>query len=237
MELLEHLRFAARNFISRRIFAVLRNYCCGDVLDVGGWNFYHAARKQRVPFSSWTVLENRADRLPQLSDGRVKVVLGDGCAMDFADESFDTVLCIHVLEHVFEPLRMVKEIQRVLKRGGHAIFLAPQTANLHMAPDHFQNFTRFWCLKSAETTGMSVEAMVPLGGAWLGTGSRLFHFLLHMIRAHGYTYPEARRNFWFYALFPLACVVIGIAIPLCLLLSLGDMEEEAPNHCVVMRKA
>jgi hypothetical protein len=106
-----------------------------------------------------------------------------------------------------------------------------------MAPDHFQNFTRFWLLEAAEKTRMVIEVSVPFGGAWLGTASRLFHFLLHMIRVPGYTYPEARRNFWFYALFPLACVAIGIAVPLCLLLSLGDMEEEAPNHCVVMRKA
>ncbi|MDQ2657631.1 MAG: methyltransferase domain-containing protein [Bacteroidota bacterium] len=45
--------------------------------------------------------------------------------MPFADESFDCVLCNHVLEHVTDDIAAMKEIARVLKPGGFAILLVP----------------------------------------------------------------------------------------------------------------
>jgi SAM-dependent methyltransferase len=43
----------------------------------------------------------------------------------FPDDSFDTVLCSHVLEHVADDHRALCEIRRVLKPGGQAIILVP----------------------------------------------------------------------------------------------------------------
>ncbi len=43
----------------------------------------------------------------------------------FEAESFDAVLCNHVLEHVNDDLRAMGEIARVLKPGGYAILLVP----------------------------------------------------------------------------------------------------------------
>jgi SAM-dependent methyltransferase len=41
------------------------------------------------------------------------------------DESFDTILCSHVLEHVPEDGQALKELFRVLKKGGDAILQVP----------------------------------------------------------------------------------------------------------------
>lgn len=46
-------------------------------------------------------------------------------ALPFPDESFDLVVCSWVLEHLAEPERALAEIGRVLVRGGHWVFLAP----------------------------------------------------------------------------------------------------------------
>lgn len=43
----------------------------------------------------------------------------------FEDNHFDVVLCNHVLEHVQDDLRALKEIQRVLRPGGWAILQIP----------------------------------------------------------------------------------------------------------------
>ena len=43
----------------------------------------------------------------------------------FADNTFDCVMCNHVLEHVEDDLSAVKEILRVLKSGGWAILQVP----------------------------------------------------------------------------------------------------------------
>ena len=45
--------------------------------------------------------------------------------MPFADNTFDAVLCNHVLEHVRDDIQAMKEINRVLKPGGFAIMQVP----------------------------------------------------------------------------------------------------------------
>lgn len=42
-----------------------------------------------------------------------------------ADESFDAVLCNHVLEHVADDRRAMREMVRVLQRGGWALLQVP----------------------------------------------------------------------------------------------------------------
>lgn len=55
----------------------------------------------------------------------------DMLQMQFADQSFDLVIANHVLEHVDDDVRALKEIRRVLKPGGYAILQTPYSAKLH----------------------------------------------------------------------------------------------------------
>lgn len=43
----------------------------------------------------------------------------------YEDEKFDFILCSHVLEHVSDDLKAMKELFRVLKTGGKAIVMVP----------------------------------------------------------------------------------------------------------------
>lgn len=45
-----------------------------------------------------------------------------GESLPFKDASFDTVLCLNVLDHTIEPGRVLDEIRRVLPRSGRLLF-------------------------------------------------------------------------------------------------------------------
>jgi SAM-dependent methyltransferase len=49
--------------------------------------------------------------------------------IQYPDESFDAICCSHVLEHVPDDRRAMREICRVLKSSGWAILLVPITAD------------------------------------------------------------------------------------------------------------
>lgn len=58
-----------------------------------------------------------------------KFVVGNAMATNFEAESFDIVVCSEVLEHVPQPEKILKEINRILKRGGLAIISTPNADN------------------------------------------------------------------------------------------------------------
>lgn len=50
--------------------------------------------------------------------------------LPFDEQFFDTVTCLDVIEHIFDPRNLIKEISRVLKTEGIAIISSPNTRHL-----------------------------------------------------------------------------------------------------------
>lgn len=48
--------------------------------------------------------------------------------IQYPDDSFDVIYCSHVLEHVQEDVKAMRELRRVLKPDGWAVLLVPITA-------------------------------------------------------------------------------------------------------------
>jgi SAM-dependent methyltransferase len=233
---LNRLIYKARDFASRRMFAEMRRYCHGSVLDVGGASFIVTAKAKKIRYETWTTLEVVEGSKPQVNDPNFRLVIGDGCAMPFANGQFDVVLNIQVLEHTFEPFTMFKEIVRVLKPGGRAIFLIPQTATIHLAPHHYQNFMRYWIIEACRRTGCTIVKLQPMGGWWSSLASRCIYFFWTVFRKAGNSRTEYKRNWLFYFLFHFMALYTVLSFPIYLLFSLGDLTEEPNNHLVVIRK-
>ena len=53
-------------------------------------------------------------------------VKADICNLPFKDNSFDVVFCNHVLEHISDDTKAMKELYRVMKPKGWGIFQVPQ---------------------------------------------------------------------------------------------------------------
>lgn len=56
-------------------------------------------------------------------------VKADICKLPFDDESFDIILCNHVLEHIPDDTTAMMELYRVMRKGGWGIFQVPQDLN------------------------------------------------------------------------------------------------------------
>ncbi|EGV44130.1 SAM-dependent methyltransferase [Bizionia argentinensis JUB59] len=53
-------------------------------------------------------------------------VKADICDLPFEDNSYDIILCNHVLEHIPDDTKAMQELFRVMKPGGYGIFQIPQ---------------------------------------------------------------------------------------------------------------
>ena len=62
-------------------------------------------------------------------DSPIADVTADIINLPFNDNSFDVIFCNHVLEHVQDDTRAMKELFRVMKKGGMGIFQVPQDLN------------------------------------------------------------------------------------------------------------
>ena len=69
-------------------------------------------------FKNWTY--TTTDLNSPLAD-----IKADLCNLPFKDETYDLILCNHVLEHIIDDIKAMKEIYRVLKTGGKAILQIP----------------------------------------------------------------------------------------------------------------
>jgi ubiquinone/menaquinone biosynthesis C-methylase UbiE len=60
----------------------------------------------------------------------IATVKADICNLPFESDSFDVILCNHVLEHILDDTKAMQELFRVLRPGGMGIFQIPQDLNL-----------------------------------------------------------------------------------------------------------
>lgn len=91
----------------------------GPVLDLGCGSGH--ARKHLSPRRSVGV---DLDHESVASQDR-QTVVADIRRIPFAEASFDSVACIHAIEHVPDPQAVLAETARVLRPGGTAIFITP----------------------------------------------------------------------------------------------------------------
>jgi SAM-dependent methyltransferase len=90
-----------------------------------------------------------------------------------ADNTYDVVVNTQVLEHVPDPLAVMRELSRILKPGGKLFLTVPLTAPLHGEPWHFFHFTHHAIGRLAEESGFSITQCEKIGGAFWALGKRL----------------------------------------------------------------
>lgn len=107
----------------RKILPIIRQYPDCRMLDVGcGWD-YRLLKTVRPFIKSGIGIDFKVE---QYEDDKIKtmpMMMKD--QLPFEAESFNIVTMLAVLEHLSDPLSIVRETERILKNGGRLVLTVP----------------------------------------------------------------------------------------------------------------
>jgi len=157
----------ARYEIIMRLVKKYSGISCGKVLDAGCGDGMLTSLIAGEGYSVDGVDTNLQGIEIARSKFEQKNILGDFYVIDsyrypFEEEVYDIVVCSDVIEHVKEPVKMLNEIKRVLKKGGYLIISTPVKIPYRpLSPNHVQEWTaqefRSFC---SEVFGIPVEGVL-----------------------------------------------------------------------------
>ena len=83
-------------------------------------------------------------------------VFYDGKTIPFSNEHFDSIFSSEVLEHVFNPDEILKELNRVLKKEGTILLTCPFAICEHEVPNDFARYSSYGLKALFEKNGFEV---------------------------------------------------------------------------------
>lgn len=149
-------------------------------------------------------------------------------------EHYDAVINTQVLEHVKNPQKAINEFYRILKYGGKLFLTAPQGLNLHGAPHHYFNFTKYGLEQLFKNAGFNIEFIKPRGGAFWLLGKIIKDFPITLLIPHFVQKSDSGSKIQvkphFFILLPICLVlfpIYGLVIPMLLFyLDWLDLRKE-----------
>lgn len=118
-----------------------------SILEIGsGLGLLAEQIAERVPDGAVWGIEFAAEQLAAARDRRrpnLHFLQGDAHRLPFQDECFDAVYCRYVLEHVADPLHVLREAHRVLQLAGKVCLQENNILVLVLYPD-CPRFTAVW---------------------------------------------------------------------------------------------
>lgn len=160
-------------------------------------------------------------------------ILGVAQALPFRSASVDTILLTEVLEHLPEPLHVLRELQRILKPHGVLILTAPLFYNVHGAPYDFFRYTPDGLRVVLEQSGFRVVELRPQGYFGTTLGLLVNNFITIRLESH----RLLRLIRWTMLLPILPLVFAGINVVGWLLDRLSREARFSFNHLVIARTA
>jgi len=101
-------------------------------------------------------------------DYRQVTYVCDLTAIPVESNRYDCVLCTQVLEHVPEPAKVLRELNRVLKPGGKLWISAPLSFEEHETPHDYFRYTQYAWKYMMDEAGFDIERLEWVQG-YLGT--------------------------------------------------------------------
>lgn len=159
-------------------------------------------------------------------------IIGAAACLPFKSNSFDSVLCTEVLEHVEEPGVCIKEMKRVLKDKGYMYITVPMIWCLHYEPYDFYRFTKYGITYLLNRERFNIVRVEPIGKFFSYAMTRLCEKLYNTVNKAIFFLPKR----WQFI------IVIPITFPLSfflyILASLLDKlnKRDVYSWCVIAQK-
>lgn len=170
----------------RVVSRLIRQYVKrGSTLDLGCGTmpFRSVVRRRGIAYHGMD-LSPRSDDVACIGDiHRIPIVSG---------RSYDSVICLEVLEHIVNPPQALAEIYRVLKPEGVLIVSAPHLSRLHDEPRDYFRFTGYGLRHLLEQAGFEVLDIVQKGGLF----SFLGHQISTLVLGLAWPVPGLRQTAW-----------------------------------------
>lgn len=139
------MKYANDNLINRQIWVerVLKGLPSGlKIIDVGAGECQYKKHCDHLEyvsqdFNQYTGKGDGKGLQTGIWDVSRIDIVSDILNIPVEDESYDVVLCTEVLEHVPDPISALKEMTRILRKGGTLIVTAPFCSLTHFAPYHY----------------------------------------------------------------------------------------------------
>jgi SAM-dependent methyltransferase len=112
-------------------------------------------------------------------------ILYDGLNLPFRSAAFDSIVCIEVLEHVFEPDAFMSEIYRVLKPEGTLLITVPFIWTEHELPMDYGRYTAFGLMHLASKNGFIGGYSAKLLPGFPGLCQMLASYIFDVARRRG----------------------------------------------------
>lgn len=141
--------------IRHTLFKTLRkllNNISGNVLDFGcGSSPYRSVIKYEKYVRVDIAKENN-----NINNSDADIIFYDGTKLPFETNSFDSIICTEVLEHVPNLNEILKELHRVLKHNGKIVISVPFVWIEHEIPNDYRRFSRFGIAILLESNGFKI---------------------------------------------------------------------------------
>lgn len=139
------MKFDNANFHRKYCLSFIKKYIKGNVLEVGAGcgSFTNDYLNENLNISLTETDKKNYENLKLIFSQKDRIRIFNDTIFSI-DGDFDTILYLHVLEHIEEDMKELKQIYKKLKKNGHLIIIVPKHqklySNLDKAVGHFRRY-------------------------------------------------------------------------------------------------
>ena len=160
--------FQPDRYLLQKQIKSVAHYVRGKVLDVG------AGETDR--YGKYFKMNERVSM--DIHAGPNVDVVGSADKIPFPPETFASIVCTQVFEHLKYPQKSAAELHRVLKKGGYAVITVPQMNELHEEPHDYFRYTKYGLQTIFKDAGFTIIEEHQRGGYYATLAQmRIRHFI------------------------------------------------------------